>query len=535
MERVIYKYVYNHLQKCKLIYEYQSGFLPKNSTVHQLIELYNSIINALEKKELSCFVFCDFSKAFDKVWHKGLLFKMKSYGIDGNLHKWFSSYLQNRRQRVVMKDSFSSFSTVQAGVPQGSVLGPLLFIIYINDIADNLLSLCRLFADDTSFGFSSNDGLHVKDVIDHDLKRLDEWSKKWLMSFNPDKTEIMIFSNIEYPDLVFSLNNENIPVVTSHKHLGVTLSADAKWNKHVDNITTSISKHLNVLRKLKYKLNRQNLEKLYIVYIRPIFEYASELWDNCGIGNISKLEKLQLDAARIVTGLPIFTKSEEIYLELGWETLQERRKRRKLQMFYNIQNNNAPNYLCRLIPPTLQSTTIYPLRNGEDIIVPFCRLSVTSESFIPSTIRQWNSLELSTRNINSISKFKSELKKPNLANVSVPTYYSFGPRKLNIILTQLRCSASFLNHDLHRVNIVSDPSCSCGHEREDAYHFLLQCPRYINLRLRLLNKLDWLPNDLYLDVDLLTRGSRLLTRQENERIFQSVFEYIKKSERFLVV
>ena len=354
------------------------------------------------------------------------------------------------------------------------------------------------------------------------------------MSFNPDKTEIMIFSNVEYPELLFSLNERTIPVVTSHKHLGVTFSADAKWNDHINNIATSISKHLNVLRKLKYRLNRQNLEKLYITFIRPIFEYASELWDNCGIGNIDKLEKLQLEAARIVTGLPIFTKSEKIYSELGWETLQERRKRRKLQMFYSILNGNAPNYLCRLIPPTLQSTTIYPLRNGDDIIVPFCRLSVTTESFIPSTIRQWNSLDLAIRNLNSVSKFKSETKR-NSKNLPIPIYYSYGPRKLNIILTQLRCSASFLNDDLYRVNIVSDPSCSCGHRREDPYHFFFQCTKYINLRQILFNKLDWLPNDLHLDVNLITHGSMLLTRQENECIFQSVFEYIKKSERFLVI
>ena len=107
---------------------------------------------------------------------------------------------------------------------------------------------------------------------------------------------------------------------------------------------------------------------------------------------------MQLEAARIVTGLPIFASSILIYKELGWESLAERRKRRKLQMFYNIQNNNAPMYRCDLIPPTIQSTTVYTLRNGSDIIIPFCRLSNTYYSFIPSTIRQWNSLDLPIRN-----------------------------------------------------------------------------------------------------------------------------------------
>ena len=127
MERIIYKHVYNHLIQNKLIYQYQSGFLPKHSSVHQLIELYNTILISLEKKELCCFVFCDFSKAFDKVWHKGLIHKMNCYGIKGNLLKWFENYLYCRHQKVVNRDSSSSYVSVSAGVPQGSVLGLCYF------------------------------------------------------------------------------------------------------------------------------------------------------------------------------------------------------------------------------------------------------------------------------------------------------------------------------------------------------------------------------------------------------------------------
>ena len=143
--------------------------------------------------------------------------------------------------------------------------------------------------------------------------------KSGIMSFNPDKTEIMIFSNSSIPEnLDFSFNGKSVPITTSH----------------IDNIQSSVSKHLNILRRLKYRLSRTNLDKLYLVYIRPLFEYACDLWDNCGIGNSQKLEQLQLEAARIVTGLPIFTKAEILYIETGWELLSVRLKRRKLQLSF---------------------------------------------------------------------------------------------------------------------------------------------------------------------------------------------------------
>ena len=207
---------------------------------------------------------------------------MNSYGIRGKVLNWFTSYLQGRQQRVIVKKSSSSLCNVSAGVPQGSVLGPLLFTIYINDIADKLISLCRLFADDTSFSYSSHEESQIKTVIDHDLSQLNEWSKTWLMSFNPNKTEIMLFSNTIIPVLEFTLNGNTIPIVSTHKHLGVTFSSDAKWNSHIENVLSSATKHIYVLRKLKFSLSRSNLEKLYLVYNRPIFEYASEVWDNYG-------------------------------------------------------------------------------------------------------------------------------------------------------------------------------------------------------------------------------------------------------------
>ena len=282
------------------------------------------------------------------------------------------------------------------------------------------------------------------------------------MSFNPEKTEILFFSNTGNTDNIeFSFNGKRIPLSISHKHLGVILSQNEKWNEYLKNMKTNITKHLGILRKLKFSLKRSNLEKMYLVYIR-LFEYACNVWDNCGIGYSEKIEKLQLDAPRIVTGLPIFTKSEYSYAETGWETLSERRCRRKLQLLFNIKCGMAPEYLRHLVLPTIQSTTIYHLRNGDNLIVPVCRLSITNSSFIPSTVKEWNTLDIAIRKFDSLSKFKNAIRLNSQSNkISVPKLYYYGPRKINVILTQLRCTASFLNHDLYKVHILFSPACSC--------------------------------------------------------------------------
>ena len=235
-------------------------------------------------------------------------------------------------------------------------------------------------------------------------------------------------------------------------------------------------------------------------------------------------------------GLPIFTKTEILYRETGWELLSARRKRRKLQLFYNIVNKNTPNYLCTLIPPTIQRTSVYPLRNGNDIILPFCRLSSTSNSFIPSTIKLWNSLKNNIRNVDTLSKFKSELKKiDETENHSVPKHFFCGPRKLNIILTQLRNSASFLNFDLFRVGIVSDPSCRCGAALENIKHFFLDCPIYLQARTILIGNINRVTTCYTLEIEFLTCGNDNLTYEQNCIIFKHVFDYIKCSKRFLIV
>ena len=139
-------------------------------------------------------VFYDISKAFDRVWHKGLIYKLKQHGIEGDFLKWLTDYLNGRQQKVIIRGCTSTFKVIQAGVPQGSVLGPLLFLIYVNDIADSLLSLTRLFADDSSLFYSASSLDDIQGLINHDLILLSQWAKQWLVTFNPSKTEAILFT-----------------------------------------------------------------------------------------------------------------------------------------------------------------------------------------------------------------------------------------------------------------------------------------------------------------------------------------------------
>lgn len=150
------KYGKNHF----LFYRYQAGFLPGHSTVYQLLETYHSIVQNIDEGKFSWMIFCDMSKHL--TWHIGLLCKLQTYGVSSDLLRWFSSYLCQRSQKVMYKDLLSSKSELSAGVPQGSVLGPLLFFIYVNDVASNMLSMCRLFADDNALQYSSNNILDIE-------------------------------------------------------------------------------------------------------------------------------------------------------------------------------------------------------------------------------------------------------------------------------------------------------------------------------------------------------------------------------------
>ena len=184
-------------------------------------------------------VFLDISKAFDKVWHEGLIFKLKQNGVSGRLLKLFESYLSNRKQRVMINGSFSDYAQIQSGVPQGSVLGPLLFLVYINDLEKNIKSNVKFFADDTMLYSVVKEPLVTAKDLNYDLDIINKWAYQWKMAFNPDPTKQakgVLFSRKSkppaHPDLVF--NGVAVTKFNEHKHLGLTLQSNLSFDRHLN-------------------------------------------------------------------------------------------------------------------------------------------------------------------------------------------------------------------------------------------------------------------------------------------------------------
>ena len=224
-------------------------------------------------------VFLDISKAFDKVWYDGLIFKLKSYGVESELLSLLKNYLQNREQRVVLNGQTSGWRKINSGFPQGSVLGPLLFLIYINDLPDGIISMCKIFADDTSLFSKVLDINKSVTELNTDLEKISQWAYQWKMQFNPDpnkQANEVIFSrklvsnNLSHPPVKF--NNNNITRCSHQKHLGVVLDSNLNFNTHIDQKIKKCNKMMGLIRRLSVNLFRN-------AFVRPHLDCGDILYD----------------------------------------------------------------------------------------------------------------------------------------------------------------------------------------------------------------------------------------------------------------
>ena len=284
------------------------------------------------------------------------------------------------------------------------------------------------------------------------FKKITEWADKWLVTFNPIKTESMIISRkktaLVHPPL--NMYNQQIIQVDFHRHLGINLSNNCLWHSQIDLIKNKAWPKINILKKIKFTMDRKTLEIIYMSFIRSLLEYADTIWDNCTNYEKDDLDKIQHEAARIVTGTTKLVSIDDLYNETGWETLTVRRRKHKLILLYKMINGLTPPYLTNLVPPSTGRTSTYNLRNNNNIQTIYSRTNLYYNSFLPSSIREWNTLPVGLRNSTSLNNFKRML---NLDVRKVPLYYFLGSRKAHILHTRLRtnwqCTQSpFIPHKI---------------------------------------------------------------------------------------
>jgi hypothetical protein len=528
LEKCVQRHVLGYLNINQIITKSQSGFIEKDSTVYQLLGIYDDFCRSFDSEITTQAIFFDISKAFDKVWHRGLLRKLHAIGIRETLLKWFEDYLTERKQAVVLYGSTSNYLTVHAGVPQGSVLGPLLFLIYINDIVQDIESIIKLFADDTSMYLCLENSDIRAEILNSDLDKITQWASKWKVTFNESKTELINISrNKNHQFLPLNFGRSVLDNIPNHTHLGIIFQNNCKWENHIKTLIAKCRTQVACLKSYKYRLSRKSLDTMYKSFILPQLDYADVVWNNCSQKLSEDLESLQLDAIRTITGAVRGTSHQKLYNDSGYVTLKERRLRHKIIMYHKIVHEKTPTYLNAHIPPLVSSINPYHRRRPLQRQVPQHKTEVYKQSFFPSTTILWNDLPESIQRTTSISQVKRYL---SINDKIVPNYYFNGNRQTQVIHCKLRLGMSDLHYDLLNRHLTASSTCDCGERKETTEHYILHCPHYSSTRDNTIHKLP----AHFLNISTLLRGDINASNSTNSLIFKAVQDFILLSGRFVL-
>ena len=318
-EKLIKSRLVNFLDENKIIFKNQFGFRSKHSTTHALINLTEKIRANIDKGLFSCGVFIDLQKAFDTVDHNILLSKLHHYGVRGLPHKWFRSYLSNRQQYVSISGYSSGKLYVEYGVPQGSVLGPLLFLIYINDLPNTIKnSETNLFADDTCLLSSDSNLEYLETKVNTDLVKLSSWLQANKISLNATKTEVVLFHSRNKcitHDLKLKIDDHNLKLSTHVKYLGILLDEFLLWNYQFDLLASKLSKANGILAKLRHFIPLSLLKTVYYAIFHSHLSYASIVWGQ-SLSLNSRIGKLQKKCLRIISFSNFNVETNQLFVNL---------------------------------------------------------------------------------------------------------------------------------------------------------------------------------------------------------------------------
>ena len=416
MEHIVLSHIHEHMSTNNILCKHQHGFRSRLSCETQLVSAIHEWASILNIKGQADVIQLDFSKAFDKVSHPKLLHKLSYYGIHGQTLLWIKGFLSNRSQSVSVNGVHSTPCKVTSGVPQGSVLGPTLFLIYINDIVGDIKSNIRLFADDTiMYRQVASPADHLK--LQQDLERLTSWAGLWQMEFNVKKCYHITLTNKRAPVVLpYYMHGQVLEHVTCYDYLGVRLTGKLNWKEHCDKISNKANKSLGLVKRTLKPCTPEVKERSYKALIRPLLEYASAAWNPHTNRDTETIEKVQRRAARFVAhDYRRSTNSQDLVNKLGWDSLESRRLLAQATLFYKIKNKLIDLEFPSSIQPASKSSIQHAM------LQPYSSVLAYSYSPFVRTVRVWNKLKTETVQANNISLFKS-LAMRDIQNMKTPNH-----------------------------------------------------------------------------------------------------------------
>jgi len=415
IEKVILVQLKDYLYDHQFISNVQSAYTKNHSTTTALHKVLSDVLDGINNNETNAMCFIDLQKCFDTIDRDILLKKLEQYGIrDGSLN-WFKSYLKYRKQSVKANGFSSSFMEVIYGVPQGSILGPILFLLFINDLPMCLeSSYCNLFADDTIIYNQSHEIADAQQKLQNDLKNLESWFNNNNLHVNVDKSccmQVSSRSNHSH-DLRLCLNDESLLQVNETKYLGVTLCNDLSWDKHISSICKKLGHGIHVLRKLKNKIPPSHLLTVYNTIVQPHIDYCITVWGYAPEVYVNRVQRLQNRIARLLMNNYDWDISPLSFLKcLNIQTVTQRRDYFNCITVYRCLNGTAPNYLADLLN-YVSDFSLYDTRNATTSMlhVPKPRLELFRQSFQYTGPYCFNSLPTHVKCATTLTTFKKLLK-----------------------------------------------------------------------------------------------------------------------------